>query len=180
VIFYRRKQEIAEDKMAIAVVVQQMVDSQAAGVMFTVNPANQDRGTLVIEGAFGLGDTVVSGRVSPDHWEVSKETLETTRERLSPKHVMTYRDERGRNHERVLAPEEAARPSLSPQQVKQVASFGRAIEEHYGVPQDVEWAVADGKVWIVQSRPVTALGAPIEGESRGGGEPEQGLWGTSR
>jgi pyruvate,water dikinase len=170
VIFYRRNQGIPEERMAIAVVVQQMVDSEAAGVMFTVNPANQDRGTLVIEGAFGLGDTVVSGRVSPDHWEVSKETLETTRERLGAKHLMTYRDEQGRNRERELSQEEANRPSISPEQVRQVASFGRAIEEHYGVPQDVEWAVADGRVWIVQSRPVTALGAGEDGKAADGRE----------
>jgi pyruvate, water dikinase len=91
VIFYRRKQGIVEARIAIAVVVQQMIASDAAGVMFTVNPANQDPHTVVIEGAFGLGDTVVSGRVSPDHWEVNKDTLEIMRERISAKHVRTDR-----------------------------------------------------------------------------------------
>jgi pyruvate,water dikinase len=158
VIFYRRKQNIPEERIAIAVIVQQMVDAEAAGVMFTVNPANNDRRTVVIEGAFGLGDTVVSGKVSPDHWEVNKDTLEITRERISPKHVLTYRDEQGHNQQRTLSPEESCRPSLTEEQVKQLADLGRRIEEHYGSPQDVEYAIAGGQIFIVQSRPVTALG----------------------
>jgi pyruvate,water dikinase len=158
VIFYRRKQEIPEEKLAIAVIVQQMVDSEAAGVMFTVNPANADRRTVVIEGAFGLGDTVVSGQVSPDHWEVNKETREITQERIRHKRVRTERDERGRSQRRELSPEEGRRPSLTEKQVQELADLGLQIEEHYGSPQDIEWAVAGGQIAIVQSRPVTALG----------------------
>jgi pyruvate,water dikinase len=171
VLFYRRKQGIAEEKMAIAVVVQAMIDSEAAGVMFTVNPANGDRRVLVIEGAFGLGDTVVSGSVSPDHWEVSKDTLEITRERLAVKHVMAFRDESGRNQRRELSPEEARRSCLPHGVVKEIARLGRSIEEHYGTPQDIEWAVVDGRVSIVQSRPVTAMGEEAGAEAEpGGGE----------
>jgi pyruvate,water dikinase len=158
VIFYRRKQGIPEEKMAIAVVVQAMVDSDAAGVMFTVNPANGDRSTLVIEGAFGLGDTVVSGAVTPDHWEVNKDTLEITRERLAEKRVRAYRDEQGRTRRAELSGEEATRPCLAEEQVRRLAELGRRIERHYGTAQDVEWAIADGEVYIVQSRPVTAFG----------------------
>ncbi len=158
VLFYRRKQGIPEEKIAIAVVVQAMVDSESAGVMFTVNPANGDRKTLVIEGAFGLGDTVVSGAVSPDHWEVDKNTLHLTRERLAEKHVIAYRDERGENQRREVAGEEARRPCLTEELVRKIAGFGKQIEAHYGCPQDIEWAVVDGRISIVQSRPVTAVG----------------------
>jgi pyruvate, water dikinase len=158
VIFYRRKQQVPEERMAIAVIVQQMVASEAAGVMFTVNPANGDRRTLVIEGAFGLGDTVVSGQVSPDHWEVNKDTLAVTRERINPKHVRSYRDAQGRTQCQPLDPAQGQQPSLTPDQVRQIADLGRRIEAHYGAPQDIEWAVAGGEVHIVQSRPVTALG----------------------
>jgi len=157
VIFYRRKQQIPEEKMAVAVVVQQMVDSEAAGVMFTVNPSNNDRRTLVIEGAFGLGDTVVSGKVSPDHWEVNRDTLEVTRAEISQKRVRTYRNEQGSSQSEELSPEEGNRSSLTKARVKQLAELGRKIEEHYRTPQDVEWAVADGQIAIVQSRPVTAV-----------------------
>lgn len=160
VIFYRRKQQIPEKKMAIAVVVQQMVDADAAGVMFTANPANNDRRTIVIEGSFGFGETVVSGTVSPDHWEVDRETNAITAERISPKHVLLYRDDMGQNQRRELPPEEASRPCLSEAQVRQLAALGRRIEEHYGTPQDVEWALAGGRTYIVQSRPVTTLGEP--------------------
>jgi pyruvate, water dikinase len=176
VIFYRRKQQIPEEKMGIAVVVQQMVDSDAAGVMFTVNPANNDRRTVVIEGAFGLGDTVVSGSVSPDHWELNKETLEVTQEQIREKRVRTYRDEQGRNQRQELSSQEGRRPCLTDTQVKELADLGRKIEAHYGSPQDLEWAVAGGQIRIVQSRPVTTLaeerresgeGDAAEGDGRG-------------
>jgi pyruvate,water dikinase len=180
VVFYRRKQQIPEEKMGIAVVVQQMVDSDAAGVMFTVNPANNDRRTVVVEGAFGLGDTVVSGSVSPDHWELNKDTLEVTQEQIREKRVRTYRDEQGRNQRQELSPQEGRRPCLTDAQVKELADLGRQIEAHYGSPQDIEWAVADDQIQVVQSRPVTTLseerrepeeGNTSEGDGRGPNGP---------
>lgn len=167
VLFYRRKQEIPEERMGIAVVVQAMINSQAAGVMFTVNPATGDAGTLVVEGAFGLGDAVVSGAVSPDHWEIHKDSLEITTERLSEKHILDYRDEQGRNQRRNLSREEGQQPSLDHETVRRIAELGRRIEQHYGNPQDIEWAVADGTLWIVQSRPVTAIASPAAPEETG-------------
>jgi pyruvate, water dikinase len=168
VLFYRRKQGVAEEKLAIAVVVQQMVDPDAAGVMFTVNPASRDRRTVVIEGAFGLGETVVSGAVSPDHWEVHKDTGQITGERISTKRLRLDRDEQGRNQRQDLPPEEGKRPCLTAEQVKQLAELGRRIEEHYQSPQDIEWAVAGARIYIVQSRPVTALGEEAGKETEAG------------
>jgi pyruvate,water dikinase len=170
VLFYRRKQAIPEEKISIAVVVQAMIDSEAAGVMFTINPTDGDARTLVIEGAFGLGDTVVSGAVSPDHWEVDKDTLEVTRERLAEKHILTYRDAAGQNQRRELATDESRRPCLTAPLVTQIAELGRRIELHYGTPQDIEWAVEGGQVSIVQSRPVTAAGGSIDNPSDGKGQ----------
>ena len=172
VLFYRRKQGIPEEKMAIAVVVQEMIDSEAAGVMFTINPATGERGSLVIEGAFGLGDTVVSGAVSPDHWEVSKATLEITSERLAEKHVKADRDESGQNRRTELSLEESRKSCLTPEQVRKIAELGRAIEQHYGYPQDIEWAVNRGRISIVQSRPVTAVGGDAGEEEKPAGEAE--------
>src|SRR5207244_1210667 len=119
-----------------------------------VNPANRDRRTVVIEGAFGLGETVVSGAVSPDHWEVNKDTGEITQDLIGTKRVRLDRDEEGREQRRELPPEEAKRPCLTAELVKQLAELGRQIEEHYRSPQDIEWAVARGQIQIVQSRPV--------------------------
>lgn len=176
VLFYRRKQGIPEAKIAIAVVVQALAASQSAGVMFTVNPADGDRRTLVIEGAFGLGDTVVSGSVSPDHWEVDKETLSVTRERLAQKHVMDVRLPQGGSERRPLTPEEGGKPCLTADQVRRIAELGRQIEAHYGSPQDIEWAVVDDRVYIVQSRPVTAIaGAPPHDTSTAGEVLARGL-----
>lgn len=157
VLFYRRKQNIPEEKIAIAVIVQRMVDSEAAGVMFTANPASGDRNTLVIEGAFGLGDTVVSGAVSPDRWDVNKDTLRITNERISPKHVATFRDAEGRHQTRDVSPEQALHPCLDTEQVKALAALGIRVEKHYNAPQDIEWALAGDYFYLVQTRPITTL-----------------------
>lgn len=158
VLYYRRKQNIAEEAIAIAVVVQQMADSESSGVMFTVNPATGDRNEIVIEGAFGLGETVVSGSVSPDHWEVAKDTLKLTNERLAIKHIRMDRIADGSNLTRSLPDDEGRLPCLTHDQVLRVATLGRQIEEHYGVAQDIEWALVGSELFIVQSRPVTAIG----------------------
>ncbi|WP_309707606.1 PEP/pyruvate-binding domain-containing protein, partial [Armatimonas sp.] len=141
VIFYRRQQNIPEEAIAIAVVVQQMADSDASGVMFTVNPASGDPNTIVVEGAFGLGETVVSGSVSPDHWEIAKDTLKLTDERLAIKHIRMDRVPDGSNLTRPLTDDEGRRACLNHAQVAEVATLGKQIEEHYGSPQDIEWSV---------------------------------------
>ncbi len=172
VLFYRRRQDIPEERVAIAVVVQRMVDARSAGVMFTVNPANGDRRTIVIEGAHGLGDTVVGGEVSPDHWEVDRGTLDLTVERLAEKHVMARRGADGTTERVALAGTEAQRPSLSHEEVRWIAELGRQIEAHYGVPQDIEWAVTDDGVYIVQARPVTAIAGVPRNDGPGAGALE--------
>ncbi|MHB8084243.1 MAG: phosphoenolpyruvate synthase [Dehalococcoidia bacterium] len=156
VIFYRSKKEFL-DEPVIAVVVQKMVNSEKAGVMFTANPSNNNLASLVIEGAFGLGEVVVGGQVSPDYYEVEKSTLKIKDTRVSHKNFKIVRDEKGQNLEVKLLKKEAEEQVLSEAEVLDLANLGLKIEAHYGSPQDTEWAIEGSKIYMVQSRPITTL-----------------------
>ncbi len=160
VLFYRRTEEIPEEKMSIAVIVERMVNSRAAGVMFTVHPATGDTNLLVIEGAFGLGEAVVSGEVNPDHYEVRKDTRAIFSRTIMHKDFRYVRDAEGNTVREELSGALADAPCLTDEQVVQLAEMGLRIEAHYGAVQDIEWAMEDGTLYIVQSRPVTATGQP--------------------
>ena len=158
VLFYRIKQGMMQSA-PVAAVVQRMVDSQKSGVMFTVDPASGDRGRLVIEGAWGLGEVVVGGQVEPDHYEVDKQTLAIVRQATGRKEFMLVRDPHTGENARVeLDAERAAARVLSDDEVRAIARLGLRDEEHYGAPQDAEWAICNGEIYLVQTRPVTTLG----------------------
>lgn len=157
VIFYRRKNDIPEERMSIAVVVQKMVNSDTAGVMFTVDPTTGDPSMIMIESAFGLGDSVVSGSVSPDHYEVSRDSMEILKKVITVKEFMNIRGPEGGVERRDLPEDKAKSPAVSDDLVREIARLGRRIHDHYGSPQDIEWAIEEGRVYIVQSRPVTGL-----------------------
>ncbi|MGA9047994.1 MAG: phosphoenolpyruvate synthase [Dehalococcoidia bacterium] len=156
VIFYRSKKEFL-DEPVIAVVIQKMVNSEKAGVMFTANPSNNNLASLVIEGAFGLGEVVVGGQVSPDYYEVEKSTLKIKDARVSHKNFKIVRDDKGQNLEVKLSKKEAEEQVLSDAEVLDLANLGLKIEAHYGSPQDTEWAIEGNKIYMVQSRPITTL-----------------------
>jgi len=151
VISYRAASGL-DDEPAIAVVVQQMVDADAAGVMFTADPSTGALDHMVIEGAFGLGEVVVGGKVEPDTYVVAKDGPRLLHVRVGLKsHKLTRA---GRVD---LAPEAAGSRVLTDEQILEVARLGLRVEDHYGKPQDTEWAIADGRVYLVQSRPITTL-----------------------
>ena len=157
-IYYRGVNGFAQADMDIAVVVQRQLNSTRAGVMFTVNPATGERGELVIEGSFGLGEAVVSGSVSPDRYMVEKATLAIRRREVHHKDLIFEYGPDGGTTQRALTEEQALRPVLADDEVVAVAGLGRRIEEHYGSPQDTEWAFdPDGTLWMLQSRPITTL-----------------------
>ncbi len=157
-IYYRGVNGYAQADMDIAVVVQRQLDSTRSGVMFTVNPATGARGELVIEGSFGLGEAVVSGSVSPDRYLVDKQTLAIRRREVHHKDLVIEYAADGGTQQRTLSESEALQPVLTDQEVVAVAELGRRIEEHYGTPQDTEWAFdRDGTLWMLQSRPITTL-----------------------
>ena len=154
VISYRAARGLAEEP-AIAVVVQRMVDVERAGVMFTADPSTGDRSKLVIEGAFGLGEVVVGGQVEPDTYVVAKDGPRLLEGRVGHKGHMVV----GANNERVaLADDKAGARVLTDEEVLSLARLGMQVEQHYGEPQDVEWAIdTGGDVFLVQSRPITTL-----------------------
>ncbi len=168
-IFYRAKRGFGQADMDIAVVVQRQIASERAGVMFTIDPSSGATDRLVIEGSFGLGEAVVSGRVSPDRYLVDKQTLAIRLRELHPLDAVIESREGGGTTVRELSHEEGLRPTLTDEDVIAVASLGKRIEQHYGSPQDTEWAFdADGTVWMLQSRPVTTSGgAAIREEHEG-------------
>jgi pyruvate,water dikinase len=159
-ISYRRKRAMPEAQVSMAVVVQQMVDARAAGVLFTRSPTTGDRSVVVIEGAWGLGSAVVSGEVTPDRFVVAKITGEITVRDIRDKHVMHVPLEQGGTHE-VPTPEARRQvPCLDDRQLDQLRDLGRRIERHYGCPQDIEWAFdGSGALLVLQSRPETVWAA---------------------
>jgi pyruvate,water dikinase len=158
-VFYRAKRGFGQADMDIAVVVQRQVLATRAGVMFTIDPASGERDRLVIEGSFGLGEAVVSGSVSPDRYVVEKEGLAIIAREVRRKELVIEPLPDGGTVTRELHGDEAKRPVLNDDEVREVAELGRRIEEHYGSPQDTEWCYdADGAAWMLQSRPVTSSG----------------------
>jgi pyruvate,water dikinase len=153
---YRRKQDFPEDGVAMAVVIQQMVDARCAGVMFTRSPTTGDKSVITIEGAWGLGSAVVSGEVTPDRWVLGKITGEITTRDISHKHAKQVPAESGGIVEVELDAAEAETPCLSDDELQGLRDVGRRIERHYGKPQDIEWALdKDGNILLLQSRPET-------------------------
>lgn len=160
-IFYRESKGFAHEKVLISVAVQKMVNSRSAGVMFTIHPVTGEEDKIVIEGAWGLGEAVVAGKVTPDEWVVDKRTLTIIERRISEKTFEIVRDPKtGRNVEREVEPERRNTPCLSDEEVRRLAELAIAIEKHYGRAMDIEWAIDRDlpfpqRVFIVQARPET-------------------------
>jgi pyruvate,water dikinase len=155
-ISYRRHRGIAEREVAMAVVVQSMVASRSAGVMFTRSPLTGDRSVVSIEGAWGLGSAVVAGEVTPDRWVMGKITGEITVREISDKHIEHRRAQTG-GVEAGAVPEDRRRIAcLSDAELEQLRQVARQVERHYGCAQDIEWAIdSRGDLLLLQSRPET-------------------------
>jgi len=158
VLAYRKSQGIDEEP-AIAVVVQTMVDAEASGVMFTADPASGDRGRVVIEAAFGLGEVVVGGQVEPDTYVLAKQGKRLLSAHLGDKTHRLERDPGGGTRRVELQGEERTARVLDDAQLMELLDFAERIEGHYGCPQDIEWAYQGGQARILQTRPITTLGA---------------------
>jgi phosphohistidine swiveling domain-containing protein len=156
---YRARQEIAPDNVALAVVVQLLVNAEAAGILFTANPLTGARDQALVSAAWGLGEAVVGGAVTPDSYVIDKQRAEVIEQQIADKQVMTVRTNGGTREKAV--PENLRRvPVLSEKAALELAQLGLQIEEIYERPMDIEWAVADGEFAIVQARPITALPEP--------------------
>ncbi len=165
-IFYREENDFDHSKVYIAVVVQEMVNAEKAGVMFTVHPSTGEE-KILIEAAWGLGEGVVSGTVTPDTCWYDKEKNEILDYKISDKKVMFKRDSETGHTVKVDVPENMREKRvLSTDEITQLADLGKKIHKHYNFPQDTEWAIEDDKIYMLQSRPVTTLNKD-NGESQG-------------
>ena len=163
VVAYRASRGFSADP-AMAVVVQQMIASERSGVAFTADPTTDATDRVVVEGAFGQGEVVVSGSVEPDTYVVSKETGEILSRRIGYKQFKIVRGADGTDQNIDLSEAEALAQVLNDDEVRTIADIAVRSERHAGCPQDTEWAIAGGKTWIVQTRPITTLhrvGKPV-------------------
>jgi pyruvate,water dikinase len=160
-IIYRLKNDIPNEGLSMAVVVQKMVDSRVAGVAITMNPANGDRSKLTIDSSWGVGEMVVSGQVTPDNIVLDKITLRVVSEHIGNKHAELVPDPGTQTLvERPVPAGRAGVRSLTNDELTAVARMAKRAEKHYGCPQDIEWALdadlPDGEnLLLLQSRPET-------------------------
>jgi pyruvate,water dikinase len=153
---YRARQSIQSAGVALAVVVQVLVPAEVAGILFTVDPIHGNRDQLQVSAAWGLGDAVVGGRVTPDDYTVDKATGRVLKRQIADKEVMTVRLN-GTTVDQPVPDNLRQVPALENADLEKLARLGMEIEGLYGMPMDIEWALADGNFAVVQARPVTAL-----------------------
>ena len=160
-IFYRHQQGFDHLRVGIAVPVQKMVQSEASGVMFTLEPVTSDSSKIIIEAVYGLGETIVSGDVTPDTYIIDKDGLRISRKTIAPQEWKLIKREGSKGEETnvkvVLTPEEQAQQKISDEDIITLAKLGKRIEDWYQFPQDIEWAKENNKLFIVQTRPVTTI-----------------------
>ena len=153
-LFYRARKGSLDD-LGMAVVVQRMIAADVAGVLFTCDPVQRRRDRMVVEAVFGLGEAAVSGRVTPDHFVIARDgQMKKSRIAVQPFAVVSAAA--GGTAERELSPDEGGAPTLDEARLLSLARLGDDLERQLGGPQDIEWAVADGALYVLQARPVTA------------------------
>lgn len=157
-IYYREKNNFPHSKVFIAVVVQKMINGQVSGVMFTNNPSTNNEDEIMIEASYGLGESIVSGSVNPDNFIIDKKDLFIKHKEIRKKTSMIIYDEHlGRCIKKNVPNGMVEEQSINDAKVIELAKYGLSIEEHYGKPMDIEFAADNGKIFILQARPVTTL-----------------------
>lgn len=154
-VIYRLQNDFNHLQVHLAVVVQKMVFPQAAGIMFTADPVTSNRKVVSIDAGFGLGEAMVSGLVNADSYQVRDGKM--IEKKISTKKLAIYAVKEGGTKEEEIAPELQNTQVLTDAQMVELGRIGRTIEAHFGSPQDIEWCLADGTFYIVQSRPITTL-----------------------
>ncbi len=153
---YRRRQGVDEGGLAMAVVVQRLVPAEVAGVLFTLDPLDPGGKRMLVEASWGLGESVVSGRVTPDRFQVDRDTSAVVERHVATK---TTQYDGLSTTDSDVSPEKQTIPCLSDAQLAGLAELGRRVEAFYGDHRDLEWAWADGRFWLLQARPITTVSA---------------------
>lgn len=162
---YRQRMGVDERAIAMGVVVQRMVAAELSGVLFTANPTTGERSELVVNASFGLGEAIVSGQVTPDVYAVDRARLTPKEVALGEKQIMIVPATGQGTVTEAVADARRAERALPDALLREIAALGVRVEEHFGgIPQDAEWAVSDGRCWLLQARPITHLPpAPLAG-----------------
>ena len=158
--YYRNKKKFEHSKVSLAVVVQKMVDSDKSGVMFSKDPAHKND-NIIIEAVWGLGEGIVSGKITPDTYLVSQE-LEITDKKIANKKIAITRDSGGNQEVVKLNPEKSKQQVLKNFEITKLAETAKKLEEHYQKPQDIEFAIEKDEIFIVQTRPITTMESRTE------------------
>ncbi|MBN2183127.1 MAG: hypothetical protein JW715_14540 [Sedimentisphaerales bacterium] len=159
---YRRQNGIDNLQVDMAVIVQALVSADTSGVIFTADPLTGRRESIVIEACFGLGDALVSGKVSPDRFVYDKKKQKLQTWSVSEKKIEHILDDKGTVKEQAISGEKSITRTLNKKQIKRLAKFAERVETEFGCPQDIEWAIKNSRIWLLQSRPITNLPTPKE------------------
>lgn len=154
---YRERQNYAHARVALAVVVQAMIESELSGILFTANPVNSHQGEMVLNASWGLGEAIVSGLVTPDTWIVRKADRVILESDVAAKDLAVEYAPTGGTREVVVPPERRDIVSLDDASVRVLVELGERVEAHYARPMDIEWAFARGRFYMLQARPITTL-----------------------
>lgn len=156
-IYYRVTNKIPHEKVKISVAVQKMVESEVSGVMFSIDPVNNDKDRIIIESVWGLGEMIVQGSVVPDTYVVQKDTFAILSKEISDQHTQLVRVKSGENKEIEVPDKIRGLQKITDLEVVALAKLSDKLHKHYYFPQDTEWAKEKGKLYIVQTRPVTTI-----------------------
>lgn len=160
-IYYRVQQGFDHFKVALAVPVQKMAQSDVSGIMFTINPVTNDKTKIIVEAIWGLGEKIVQGAITPDHYEVAKDDFEIVSTKTVHQDIEMVRSGDG-NIDRKVPKSRQDKRKLTDKQIVEIAKLGKKLQHHYFFPQDIEWAMENGKMYIVQTRPITTIEATTE------------------
>jgi len=155
-IFYRKEKKLHRTKVSVAVVVQEMVQSEVSGIAFTVHPVTEDKNQMIIEAGLGLGEAIVSGQITPDSYVVGKKDLSILDINISEQKQMIVKSGNG-NKTVKIKKALGGKQKLTGRQIIELSKICLKVEKHYKFPCDIEWAFYKGKFYILQSRPVTTL-----------------------
>ncbi len=156
-IFYRFEKGLHKEEISVAVVIQKMVQSEVSGVAFSVHPVTEDKTQLIIEACWGLGEALVSGEITPDSYVVDKDNFSIIDQNISVQKKMLTKDDKAAEAWVAIAKTKQDKQKLSDKEIVKLAKQVVEIEKHYGFPVDIEWGIDEGKVHILQSRPITTL-----------------------
>lgn len=156
-IAYRFQKKLELTKISVAVVVQAMIESEVSGVAFSVHPVTQNYDHFIIEAGLGLGESIVSGQITPDSYVLEKKSLKIIEKTISTQEKGIYRSAKGGNEWESIPKSKGEKQKLTDKQLQELGKLVLQIEAHYAFPVDIEWAFAKGKFYITQSRPITTL-----------------------